>query len=155
MKASPLCEHVEVEGDGHHFFAVIVSSEFEGKARLARPPSDQRRFEGATGQQRIARAVDFRCRHACGMGGEAAISRYLRQKGRLKPESEFQTTFLILHNVELPLNKHQECRQIRVLLLMPPLRVFRPCRRRRRRCRRALPLPAIREHRHPNRYRSA
>ena len=30
------CEHVEVEGDGHHFFAVIVSSEFEGKARLAR-----------------------------------------------------------------------------------------------------------------------
>ena len=30
------CEHVEVEGDGHHFFAVIVSSKFEGKARLAR-----------------------------------------------------------------------------------------------------------------------
>ena len=30
------CEHVEVEGDGHHFFAVIVSSSFEGKARLAR-----------------------------------------------------------------------------------------------------------------------
>lgn len=30
------CEHIEVEGDGHHFFAVIVSSEFEGKARLAR-----------------------------------------------------------------------------------------------------------------------
>ena len=30
------CENVEVEGDGHHFFAVIVSSEFEGKARLAR-----------------------------------------------------------------------------------------------------------------------
>mgnify|MGYP000907982573 CR=1 FL=1 len=28
------CEHVEVEGDGHHFFAVIVSSAF--KARLAR-----------------------------------------------------------------------------------------------------------------------
>ena len=25
------CEHVEVEGDGHHFFAVIVSSKFEGK----------------------------------------------------------------------------------------------------------------------------
>ena len=22
------CEHVEVEGDGHHFFAVIVSSSF-------------------------------------------------------------------------------------------------------------------------------
>ena len=30
------CSHLEVEGDGHHFFAVIVSSEFEGKARLAR-----------------------------------------------------------------------------------------------------------------------
>ncbi len=30
------CEYVEVEGDGHHFFAVIVSSDFEGKARLAR-----------------------------------------------------------------------------------------------------------------------
>ncbi|MCD0229064.1 BolA family transcriptional regulator, partial [Enterobacter hormaechei subsp. steigerwaltii] len=24
------CEHIEVEGDGHHFFAVIVASEFEG-----------------------------------------------------------------------------------------------------------------------------
>lgn len=30
------CEHIEVEGDGHHFFAVIVSSSFEGKTRLAR-----------------------------------------------------------------------------------------------------------------------
>lgn len=30
------CEHVIVEGDGHHFFAHIVSGEFEGKARLAR-----------------------------------------------------------------------------------------------------------------------
>ena len=30
------CEHIAVEGDGHHFFAHIVSSEFEGKARLAR-----------------------------------------------------------------------------------------------------------------------
>ena len=30
------CEYVEVEGDGHHFFSVIVSSEFEGKNRLAR-----------------------------------------------------------------------------------------------------------------------
>lgn len=30
------CEHIEVEGDGHHFFAVIVSSAFEGKMRLAR-----------------------------------------------------------------------------------------------------------------------
>lgn len=30
------CEFVVVEGDGHHFFAQIVSSEFEGKTRLAR-----------------------------------------------------------------------------------------------------------------------
>lgn len=29
-------EHIEVEGDGHHFFAHIVSSQFEGKGRLAR-----------------------------------------------------------------------------------------------------------------------
>lgn len=30
------CEFVEVEGDGHHFFANIVSAAFEGKPRLAR-----------------------------------------------------------------------------------------------------------------------
>ncbi|MDO4642033.1 MAG: BolA family protein [Neisseria sp.] len=30
------CQHIEVEGDGHHFFAVIVSEDFAGKARLAR-----------------------------------------------------------------------------------------------------------------------
>lgn len=30
------CEHVEVVGDGHHFFAKIVSAKFEGVARLAR-----------------------------------------------------------------------------------------------------------------------
>jgi acid stress-induced BolA-like protein IbaG/YrbA len=30
------CEYLEVEGDGHHFFAQIVSSVFEGKTRLAR-----------------------------------------------------------------------------------------------------------------------
>lgn len=30
------CDYIEVEGDGHHFFAHIVSKEFEGKARLAR-----------------------------------------------------------------------------------------------------------------------
>ncbi|MFC5919200.1 BolA family protein [Neisseria weixii] len=36
IEAVAPCQHVEVEGDGHHFFAVIVSSAFEGKARLAR-----------------------------------------------------------------------------------------------------------------------
>ncbi|HEY1393628.1 MAG TPA: BolA/IbaG family iron-sulfur metabolism protein [Methylibium sp.] len=30
------CEHLQVEGDGRHFFATIVSSDFEGKARVAR-----------------------------------------------------------------------------------------------------------------------
>jgi acid stress-induced BolA-like protein IbaG/YrbA len=30
------CEHVEVEGDGRHFFATIVSAEFEGSARVRR-----------------------------------------------------------------------------------------------------------------------
>jgi acid stress-induced BolA-like protein IbaG/YrbA len=30
------CEHIEVEGDGRHFFATIVSAEFEGRNRVAR-----------------------------------------------------------------------------------------------------------------------
>ena len=30
------CTHLEVEGDGRHFFATIVSSEFEGCSRVAR-----------------------------------------------------------------------------------------------------------------------
>jgi acid stress-induced BolA-like protein IbaG/YrbA len=30
------CEHLAVEGDGRHFFATIVSAEFEGKNRVAR-----------------------------------------------------------------------------------------------------------------------
>ncbi len=30
------CDYLEVEGDGHHFFARIVSSAFEGQSRLAR-----------------------------------------------------------------------------------------------------------------------
>ena len=30
------CEHLEVEGDGRHFFATIVSAEFEGSSRVAR-----------------------------------------------------------------------------------------------------------------------
>jgi acid stress-induced BolA-like protein IbaG/YrbA len=31
-----VCEHLEVQGDGRHFFATIVSPEFEGASRLAR-----------------------------------------------------------------------------------------------------------------------
>ena len=30
------CEHLQVEGDGQHFFATIVSAEFDGKTRIAR-----------------------------------------------------------------------------------------------------------------------
>ena len=30
------CEHVQVEGDGRHWFATIVSPEFEGKRPIAR-----------------------------------------------------------------------------------------------------------------------
>ena len=30
------CEHLEVDGDGHHFEAIIVSSEFAGRSRVQR-----------------------------------------------------------------------------------------------------------------------
>ena len=30
------CQHLEVEGDGRHFFATIVSAEFEGASRVKR-----------------------------------------------------------------------------------------------------------------------
>jgi acid stress-induced BolA-like protein IbaG/YrbA len=30
------CRHLEVEGDGRHFFATIVSCEFEGRSRVQR-----------------------------------------------------------------------------------------------------------------------
>lgn len=30
------CDHIEVQGDGRHFFATIVSSAFEGKLRVRR-----------------------------------------------------------------------------------------------------------------------
>ncbi len=30
------CEHVEVDGDGHHFEALIVSPAFEGRSRIER-----------------------------------------------------------------------------------------------------------------------
>jgi acid stress-induced BolA-like protein IbaG/YrbA len=51
------CEHVEVEGDGRHFFATIVSSEFEGTNRVGR-------------HQRVYRALGDRMReqiHALSM----------------------------------------------------------------------------------------
>ena len=51
------CEHLEVEGDGRHFFATIVSAEFEGSNRVAR-------------HQRVYRALGDRMReqiHALSM----------------------------------------------------------------------------------------
>ncbi|TAL20139.1 MAG: BolA family transcriptional regulator [Aquabacterium sp.] len=30
------CDHLEVEGDGDHFFATIVSAEFDGLTRIRR-----------------------------------------------------------------------------------------------------------------------
>jgi acid stress-induced BolA-like protein IbaG/YrbA len=30
------CEHIQVEGDGRHWTAIIVSAEFEGKRRIQR-----------------------------------------------------------------------------------------------------------------------
>ena len=36
ISAGMSCQHVEVEGDGRHFFATIVSAEFEGLPRVRR-----------------------------------------------------------------------------------------------------------------------
>jgi acid stress-induced BolA-like protein IbaG/YrbA len=30
------CEHLEVEGDGRHWYATVVATEFEGKRAIAR-----------------------------------------------------------------------------------------------------------------------
>ncbi len=36
IAAGLTCTHVDVEGDGRHFFATIVSVEFEGMSRVRR-----------------------------------------------------------------------------------------------------------------------
>ncbi|ARL86312.1 BolA family protein [Burkholderia pseudomallei] len=36
IEAGLACTHLEVEGDGQHFFAMIVSSAFEGKRPIQR-----------------------------------------------------------------------------------------------------------------------
>ena len=36
IAAGLACEHLAVEGDGQHFFATIVSAEFEGKRAIQR-----------------------------------------------------------------------------------------------------------------------
>jgi acid stress-induced BolA-like protein IbaG/YrbA len=36
IAAGLACEHLDVEGDGRHFFATIVSAQFDGKLRVVR-----------------------------------------------------------------------------------------------------------------------
>ena len=36
IRAGLPCEHMQLEGDGRHWFATIVSNEFEGKRPVAR-----------------------------------------------------------------------------------------------------------------------
>ena len=36
IAAGLVCEHIELEGDGRHWYATIVSSEFEGKRAIQR-----------------------------------------------------------------------------------------------------------------------
>jgi acid stress-induced BolA-like protein IbaG/YrbA len=36
IEAGLPCEHLEIEGDGQHFFATIVSQQFEGKRLIQR-----------------------------------------------------------------------------------------------------------------------
>ncbi len=36
IAAGLACEHLEVDGDGRHFFATIVAREFDGRSRVAR-----------------------------------------------------------------------------------------------------------------------
>ena len=36
IAAGLVCDHLDVEGDGRHFFATIVSAEFEGLLRVRR-----------------------------------------------------------------------------------------------------------------------
>jgi len=36
ISAGITCEHIQVEGDGRHWTAIIVSTEFEGKRRIQR-----------------------------------------------------------------------------------------------------------------------
>lgn len=57
IAAGLACEHLEVDGDGRHFFATIVSAEFEGASRVQR-------------HQRVYRALGDRMReqiHALSM----------------------------------------------------------------------------------------
>lgn len=47
IAAGLTCEHLEVEGDGQHFYATIVSAEFAGLPRVRR----HQRVYGALGER--------------------------------------------------------------------------------------------------------
>ena len=47
ITAGLACEHITLEGDGRHWYATIVSAEFEGTSRLSR----QRRVYAALGDR--------------------------------------------------------------------------------------------------------
>ena len=47
IAAGLACEHIDVEGDGRHFFATIVSAEFEGLLRVRRHKRVYRRWATA------------------------------------------------------------------------------------------------------------
>lgn len=36
IAAGLVCQHLELEGDGRHWYATVVSAEFEGKRAIAR-----------------------------------------------------------------------------------------------------------------------
>jgi acid stress-induced BolA-like protein IbaG/YrbA len=36
IRAGLACDHLELDGDGHHFEALVVSAEFTGKSRVQR-----------------------------------------------------------------------------------------------------------------------
>ncbi|MFZ2989393.1 BolA family protein [Ideonella sp.] len=47
IEAGLACEHLEVQGDGQHFYATIVSAEFDGLSRVRR----HQRVYGALGER--------------------------------------------------------------------------------------------------------
>lgn len=54
------CEHLLVQGDGHHFEAVIVSAAFEGKRPIAR----HQMVYAALGDRMKRRFTRFPCAHS-------------------------------------------------------------------------------------------
>ena len=71
------CQHLEVEGDGQHFFATIVSDAFQGKRLIARHQT------GLRGARRPHARRNSRAQHedADARGMEAGIS---QQPARLE-----------------------------------------------------------------------